>query len=361
VFEESKRESLAAELAASTNGRTAMNLIAQLDDHCLQHDVGKHLSSEYWTGPFGVFEIQGRRSSSRSPERLATETTTGTADSLESITKRPRGTHHHARTAEVVAPESTTSPPLDVASNESPVEEIGDPQEDMFAVLENFDSSVMRLSPQRDFWQFEDQFMQDLSIPMDLFGGDFTGLDFFDSLPNTSTAAGAAEIFSQADVLHIVDTHPPDPKSHADWAHLLTEAPLLLRCYESANDACESAKQSFWRTFVLPSAVRTFGELSIFGRASDVISSIFYSTLANSAFAMQDSDAHLTDDSHWRKIGESAEEAAHYFLQCALRSDTTQPDGQELLSANLALCLVSVSLFRQERWIFVTDQFLAIS
>jgi hypothetical protein len=340
-----------------------MNLIAQLDDHCLQHDVDKQLSGEYRTGPFGVFEVQSTKSNTS--ERLATEKMTGATVSSTSVGDEPRDTsRHHAQIAGVVDSESATSPPQNVPSvpsNESSVEEIENiPQDDMFGVMDNFDTSLMRLSPQRDFWQFEDAFMHDLSMPMDFFGGDFTGLDFFDNLPNAFTAGGAAEAFGQANALHVVDADIPKFRTHADWAHLLTEAPSLLRCYDSADSASDLAKQSFWRTFVLPSAVQTFGELLVFGKASDVASSIFYSTLANSAFAMQGPDAPLTNNSHWRETGKSAEDAAQHYLQCALASDDPRPNGQELLSATLSLCLVSVSLRSEQPWKSGTDQFLAI-
>jgi hypothetical protein len=348
---------LAAELAASTNGRTAMNLIAQLDDHCLQHDVDKQLPGEYRTGPFGVFEVKSTKSSPS--EQVTTEIRAGATTSLMPTMNESRDTSCHHAQNEDGGPESTS--PEDIPSNESSAEEIEIlPQDDIFSVLDNFDTSLMRLSPQRDFWQFEDQFMQDLSMPMDLFGGDFTGLDFFDSLPNESTTEGAAGAFGQASALHTVDADTPKSRSHTDWAHLLIEAPSLLRCYESADTTSELAKQSFWRTFVLPSAVRTFGELSVFGKASDVASSTFYSTLANSAFAMEGSGAPIINNSHWRETSKSAEDAAHYYLQRALSSADPQPDDQELLSATLSLCLVSVSLLSEQLWTFNTDQVPAL-
>ena len=87
--------------------------------------------------------------------------------------------------------------------------------------------------------------------------------------------------------------------------------------------------------------MRTFAELTVFGQAADLPSSIFYSTIANSAFAMQRSDSVLLDDSHWYTIGRSAEDAARRCLQNALQSP--QPDCRELLTATLSLALVSVS------------------
>lgn len=330
-----------------------MNLIAQLDDYCLQHDVDKQRSRDFWTGPFGVFEIQGTKLSSHPSEPPAEENTTDVTPLQRSTTDVSGGSsQQHAQTAEAVDSGPSTSSPQDVASNESSVEEIEYFRpDDMFSALEDFDTRLMRLSPQLDFWQLEDQFMHDLSMPLDMIGGDFTGLDFFDNLTDAPAAGEAPEASGQANMPHCVDAHTTEPRAHADWAHLLVDAPSLLRCYDSANGAFKPAKHSFWGTFVLPSAMRTFGELSVFGKATDASSSIFYATLANSAFAMQGPEALPTARLHWRETGKSAEEAAQFYLQDALHSNAPQPDGQEeLLSATLSMCLVSVSFLVEQSY-----------
>ena len=193
------------------------NLIAQLDDYCLQDDVDKQLSREFWTGPFGVFEIQGTKLASRSSEPPAEEETTDAAASGRSTTDMSGGhPHHHAQTAEVGGPGPTTSSPQDVASNESSIEEIENlRQDDMFSVLEDFDVRLLRLSPQLDFWQLEDQLMHDLSMPLDMIDGDFTGLDFFDNLTDAPAAGGAAEASDQANIPH----HPS--LKHVEYSRFL--------------------------------------------------------------------------------------------------------------------------------------------
>lgn len=353
MFKESKRESLSAQLSASTDGRTALNLIAQLDDFCLQHDVDKHRSRDFWTGPFGVFEVQGTKFASHPSEPPAEENVTDTTPMQRSTADTSgESSQSYVQTAETVGLGPSKSSPQDVASNESSVEEIEYfRQDDMFSTMEDFDTRLMRLSPQLDFWQLEDQFMHDLSMPLEMIGGDFTGLDFFDNLADAPAAGEAGETTGEANIAHHVDADATEPRAHADWAHLLMDAPSLLRCYESANHASKPAKHSFWDTFVLPSAMRTFGELSVFGKATDASSSIFYATLANSAFAMQAPEAQLTNNSHWREIGKSAEEAAQIYLQGALQSNTPQPDGQEILSATLSMCLVSVSFLVEQPYV----------
>lgn len=325
-----------------------MNLIAQLDDYCLQHDADRQLPGEFQTGPFGVFEVQGASSAAHPSERSVTEgTTAATASETSSAAESLAALSKDANVVGVIEPDSTVALFHNVPSDESSAEEIEiNRQDDMFSAWGNLDTTPVRLSPQRDVWQLGDPFGHDFSIPMYMPGGDLMGLDFYDNMLDTSFGGRAAELFDQANVIFSLNLPAPQARSHADWAHLLTEAPQLLRYYQSASDAPEQAKQSFWKAFILPSAMRTFGEMSVFGKATDASSSIFYSTLANSAFAMQNPDAMDAHSSHWHTVGKSAEEAAQYYLQSALRCEESQLDGQELLSATLSMCLVSVSLLQ---------------
>ena len=158
------------------------------------------------------------------------------------------------------------------------------------------------------------------------------------------------------DVAGLYDHANPLPKSptpallpgpDSTRTHLLAEAPALLRYYQTGNDAHASAKQSFWKSFVLPSAMRTFAELSVFGEATDVSSSVFYSALANSAFATQSSDPTSQEDAQWNAIGKNAADTAQHHLQNALRSESSRAESGQLLSATLSLALVYVSPFSE--------------
>lgn len=93
--------------------------------------------------------------------------------------------------------------------------------------------------------------------------------------------------------------------------------------------------------------MRTFAELSVFGEATDVSSSVFYSALANSAFAIQSSDSTPPKNAQWNAIGENAAEAAQHHLQNALRSESSRAECGQLLSATLSLALVYVSLLSE--------------
>jgi hypothetical protein len=332
-----------------------MNLIAQLDDYCQKHDGERQLPSDYRTEPFGVFET---KRSKVAAGYLSNPSTTAGVISIDppqrsgSIAQAPdAGTPDVADQQDTdpfadVETEPLISIPEDPPSNESSIEEMKYIRHHhMFNDTDDRDEDMVHAVPQQVLWQFDDlfSFLGDFGLPLEIPGGQFTSLDLFDVGPSTIGQDGFAGLFDNID--QAPKHQAPIPKTHSDWDHLMSEAPALLRCYQTGSEASEPAKQTFWKSFVLPLAMRTFAELSVFGKASDVSSSVFYSTLANSAFAMQRSDPLPPNDSHWYEIGKNAEEAGQYFLQCALRSEADQTDCQELLSATLSLALVSVSSF----------------
>lgn len=322
-----------------------MNLIAQLDDYCLQHDDDWKLPSDYRTGPFGVFEAKRTKTSTRISHQSTTESLPS-GDSADSVVNVLDITgDDDTDPFEIVDSQPVISIPQDPPSNESSVEEIEHiRQPDLFGNAGDVDLNIVQAMPQNDFWQMDDpfSFMGDFGLTLDMPGGDIMDMDPFGSGPSgypLDSFAGLFDINGGA----VPDSSKPPYKTHDDWAHLLVEAPSLLRTYQKGSDTSEPAKQSFWKSFVLPSAMRTFADLSVFGKASDVSSSVFYSTLANSAFAMQRSEPLPSDDSLWLSVGKSAEEAAQYYFQSAMRSEAPEADCQELLSATLSIALVSVS------------------
>lgn len=344
--------SLAAELSASTNGRTATNLIAQLDDYCQQHDEHQKLPNDYRTGPFGVFEVEKR------PLKVPNIRATTNADSQDLVAV----SEPTLQASDAISPAALTNLdtnifpnldagqmitiPEDAPSNSSSIEEI----ENMRSLdldqsgFDNLNTDLVHASTQSDFWQMGDpfSFMGDFGLTLDLSEADLMSMYPLDTVSPASALNNSTAHWDSANT--ITGQSPRSEKHESNWAHLLAEAPTLLRHYQSNKEGSEPAKQSFWKSFVLPSAMRTFAELSVFGTASDVSTSIFYSTLANSAFSMQRSDSQPPNESHWDAVGRSSEEAARYFLKSAARQDGGQSDCQELLSATLSLALVSVSL-----------------
>jgi hypothetical protein len=331
LYSEGRRETLAAELLASTKGRSAAKLIAGIDDYCVQND-SQRLPDDYHDGPFGVFDTRHACSSTVTPER-----SNGEDEAVQISPQSPARVELTASTDfeafdRTVDLDTLISSLEDAPSNDF-VEEIQVIHQGDLSL----ETALVRSSPERDFWQMDDvfSFTDRLNTPFGMLDDDFMGLD---STLFAFTADGSTG------QLNSVAVAPKSPTPHpitADWSHLLAEAPLLLRYYQGEDHASRPAKQSFWRSFVLPSAMRTFAELTVFGQASDLSSSIFYSTIANSAFAMQRSDSVLPDDSHWYNLGTTAEDAARGCLQNALQSP--QPDCRELLTATLSLALVSVS------------------
>lgn len=333
LYSEGRRETLAAELIASTKGRPAANLIARLDAYCFGHD-DQRLPNDYHDGPFGVFDTRHA-----CPSTAAAEGFTG-EDEAVSVSPQCSATVAAAPSTDIEAIERTLDLGALISSFEDPpsnesVEEIEEIR-NVYQGDSPFATALVQDSSEHDFWHMEDSlsFMDHLNSPPGMLGGDFMGFD------NMSFEFPTNGFTAQLNSMAVAPRSPTPPPTNADWSHLLTEAPVLLRYYQNEGNASGLAKQSFWRSFVLPSAMRTFAELTVFGQASNLSSSIFYSTIANSAFAMQRSDLVLADDSHWYAIGQTAEKAARHGLQNALQSP--QPDCRELLTATLSLALVSV-------------------
>ena len=360
LYSESKRKSLATELLASTKGCSAANLIARVDDYCVHHN-DQRLTDGYQAGPFGVF---GTRHTSSSTATLSGNKYTGTDfDDPGSILARlicPPGVTLERSTCEddaVAIPsqnsatgasatlagldtvdrtvdwDALASPLDDPPSNES-VEEV----EDVRHGDSPLETALVQSSSEHDFWQMNDPFssMNDLNMPLELPTGDVMRMDILDSTSFTFDTEGFTGLLDNIGAAR----KSPTPPS-ATYASILADAPLLLRYYQNESDVSRPAKQSFWRSFVLPSAMHTFAELTVFGQATDLSSSVFYSTIANSAFAMQHSDSVHSGTSHWHTIGSNAEGAARQYLQKALQ--LPQPDCKQLLTATLSLGLVSVS------------------
>lgn len=351
---ETTRENLAAELSASTNGLTATDLIAKLDDLCQSHDGESQLPGDYHTGPFGVFESRPSDADdtvSLSTGPVAPPNSTAPAETAVSSThiSSPEAldnvVHGSLDPFGVADAEPLMTIHPDPPSHSSSIEEIEISRQQP-SLIDAVDPGAGLTHPvaQHDLWQFDDPFsmISDLGISADLTGGELMPLEFFNIATSNVDSEAFAGVFDNVDPAPKLQT--PIPKTHSDWEHLMLEAPALLRRYRTGDKVCEPSKQSFWRSFALPFAMPTFAEISVHGRASDAFSSVFYSTLANSAFAIQQSDSLPASNSRWHTIGKNAEEAGRYFLQCALRSEVNQTNCQELITATLGLALVSVSL-----------------
>ena len=334
LYTEGRRETLAAQLQASTKGRSAAKLIQSIDDYGVQHD-SKHLPDEYHDGPFGVFDARRVSWSTVDVERSIVENGAVALPATVSVAVAPTASNDFEASDRSVDLDALISSLQDRPTSES-IEEIEEIR-NVHQGDESLEAAIMQSSTTHNFWQLCNPFswMDDINTPLEISGGDLMG---FETTPLAFTTGSFTGLLDNTSVAL---RSPTPPLTNSDLSHLLAEAPLLLRYYQSGGNASRPAKQSFWRSFVLPSAMRTFAELTVFGQASDLSSSVFYSTIANSAFAMQRSDSLQPDDSHWSIIGTAAEDAARGCLQNALQSP--QPDCRELLTATLSLALVSVS------------------
>lgn len=107
-----------------------------------------------------------------------------------------------------------------------------------------------------------------------------------------------------------------------------------------------------WRQLLLPCALETFAELSLWNTASYTRLSILYALLAKSAHHLHESGIHDTQQaSRWRDVAASHRNDAQRHLGLALKTEAEGEDRAkytELLMAILGVGFVSVSLPRDD-------------
>lgn len=195
-----------------------MNLIAQLDDYCLQHSGDRTLPNEYRTGPFGVFEAKRAKPSTRTAKQTVVEHAPA-ADSVNTSIAVEATIDVEDVTAsfEINDSEPLISIPLDPPSNDSSVEEIEHVREhDIFGDADGgMSSSVIQAMPQHDFWQMDGpfSFMGDFGFAMDMPGIDFLNFDHFGPGSTGPAMDGLTGLFESTDA--VVETPAPLPKSIA--------------------------------------------------------------------------------------------------------------------------------------------------
>lgn len=165
-----------------------MNLIAQLEDHCLRFDLDRQLPKDFQTGPFGVFEAKKNVFSSHSLEQSAKGKVAAESPAEETI-----GNDSHvvvnsdAGMTGSVDLDSIMAIPQGPPSNESSVEEIAcRSDDDMYGVPHGSGPGAMCPMPCNDFWQVGDLFTSGAKMPMDILDSDFTNLDFLAEVPSLS-------------------------------------------------------------------------------------------------------------------------------------------------------------------------------
>ncbi|KAF9880867.1 hypothetical protein CkaCkLH20_01909 [Colletotrichum karsti] len=129
---------------------------------------------------------------------------------------------------------------------------------------------------------------------------------------------------------------------------LPTHAASLLRYYKTidSSSTVKGMRISPWQLWLLPCALETFAELSLWNTTSHTRHSILCTLLARSAFHLHRS---LKEDqkasSEWLGVGLDYQKSAQSHLKLALQSESDEPSQakyNEILMAILATAMVSV-------------------
>lgn len=134
-------------------------------------------------------------------------------------------------------------------------------------------------------------------------------------------------------------------------AGLPSFATPLLRYYRSEvlgnSNLEEHARISPWRQLLLPSALETFAELSLWATTTHARRSILSTVLAKSAFHLHQAEAGKRDpSSHWLRVARGHNSDALEHLNISLRNELVghnQAPYAEILMAVLSLVVVTVS------------------
>ncbi|KAL0942691.1 uncharacterized protein CTRU02_200577 [Colletotrichum truncatum] len=156
---------------------------------------------------------------------------------------------------------------------------------------------------------------------------------------------------SSADEANLSVSHKvPTPLTNKPGAApcLPTHAASLLRYYKSidSSSSVKGMRISPWQLWLLPCALETFAELSLWNTTSHTRHSILCTLLARSAFHLHRSlkDDHKTS-TNWLEIGLDYQKSAQSHLKLALQSESDEPNQakyNEILMAILATAMVSV-------------------
>lgn len=134
-------------------------------------------------------------------------------------------------------------------------------------------------------------------------------------------------------------------------AGLPSFATPLLRYYRSevlgSSNLEESRRISPWRQLLLPNALETFAELSIWATTTHARRSILSTLLAKSAFHLHQAESGEPDSSsHWLRVARGHNNDALEHLNTSLRNELVghnQAPYVEVLMAVLSLVVVTVS------------------
>ncbi|KAK1633773.1 fungal-specific transcription factor domain-containing protein [Colletotrichum phormii] len=131
--------------------------------------------------------------------------------------------------------------------------------------------------------------------------------------------------------------------------YLPSHAASLLRYYKTmeSSSSVKGMRISPWQLWLLPCALETFAELSLWNTTSHTRHSILCTLLAKSAFHMHQSSnkGSQKPTTQWQDIGQNYQKSAQSHLKMALQGESDQASQakyNEILMAILATAMVSV-------------------
>ncbi|KAH6662401.1 fungal-specific transcription factor domain-containing protein [Plectosphaerella plurivora] len=143
---------------------------------------------------------------------------------------------------------------------------------------------------------------------------------------------------------------PPGRTKNGMSVTLPPSAAPLLRFYK--NDVLEAttsslkARTSLWNTLIVPRALETFAELSLWNEASHTRCAIFFCLLAQAALRqVQSPDVNPTSAMEWSEVARNHQHQAQEHLKKALQFEfdgDDKADYTDLVTAMLATAIVSI-------------------
>ncbi|KAK2055034.1 hypothetical protein LY76DRAFT_662978 [Colletotrichum caudatum] len=313
IFTEDERNSMSFHIVESMKGRSAGDIVSDLDERGV-HDDDAHL-----VGPFGVFR--------------ACRESTGSASSPALL--------RIAESSPKTSQNRDLPQPMGDGLDEDEEEVVIEPW-----AADDDSLSIEPCFPHGSFDNFNTDGMTNNTSQTWIHG---------ESAEHENTEEGytqghASTSFSTQDLpIHLKLPTPSAGIMPSAEPSLPIHAASLLRYYKSieASHSVKGVRTSPWKLFLLPCALETFAELSLWNTTSHARHSILCTLLAKSAFHLHHSlnRGGVRRTSHWFDVGKDYQRSAQSHLKQALQSESNGPSQasyNEILMAILATAMVSV-------------------
>lgn len=352
LFSEGARSSMSLELVGSLRNQSAERTLLDLDNESIARNLREHRSA----GPFGVFRafdgpIDCERTLDSRPGHPghAEHRDGGNMTSAPVDHSQERGNSGQTQLEAVQSTDTLNEDPENIFSTDIAVD-----IEDWIRLGSQFCGS----SPGP--FSF-DNFTMNAALPPALSPGplflDGPGAKDHETshcyLPVDGQDPAVVENAEDEYCLDTIPRSVPVPTDANGGSAVPAHAAELIRYLRAevlGGPRASSTRLSPWRKLILPRALETFAELSLWNTTSHTRLGILCSLLAKSAYHLHKSVAHDSQQSsRWREVAVSHRHKAQKHLRKAL---TTEVEGAEraeyteLLMAMLGVCFVSVSLLQ---------------